>query len=540
MTMEFLQVAEAVAREKDIDKEDILGVMEQAIQMAGRRKHGMHLNVFAQIDRVTGDVVLKQLKEVVTEVIEPINDDELRLAVRENREPEMQPALDEKGKPLSENDTHILVKEAQKLNKEYKEGDFVHYDMPPVDFGRVAAQAAKQVIFQKVRDVERGKEFVEYEHLVGTIVSGIVKRADYNGVTIDMGRAEAFIPREELIQRESYRQNDRVRGYIYKVERSVRGPQIWVSRTHTNFLIEIFKEEVPEIASGVIEVMGAARDAGFRAKIAVKSFDRNLDPVGACVGIRGVRVQAVTSELQGERIDIIEWSADPAEFLVRAMSPSEVTKVVLDEDENRIEVVVPEDKLSLAIGRRGQNVRLASMLTGWDIDVMTEQEETDRRTNEYEAMSAMFIEQLDVDDTLARVLIGEGFTGVDELLQLEATELGNVEGLDADIAAELQKRAAAHISQQADALTKLDVKDDLLNMPGMRAELLLTLAGKGVKTLDDLGDLATDELLEMANDPTLTEKDAQRLIMAARQHWFDEEAAAAATEEAAASEKASA
>jgi N utilization substance protein A len=523
MSLEFLQVAEAVAREKGIEKEDILQVMENAIAMGVRRKYGLHLNVHAAIDRISGELVVKKLREVVTQVMEPVDPEEIRNAQREGREPEMRPAMDSEGKPRKENDIQILQSEAQKSNANIQVGEFIQEDLPEVELGRIAAQSAKQVIFQGVRSVERAREFIEYKDSVGTVVSGIVKKADYKGVTIDLGKAEAFMPRDEMIPRESYRQNDRVRAYIYKVEESQRGAQIWLSRTHPKFLMKLFAEEVPEIQSGTIEILNAARDPGFRAKIAVKSYDRNLDPVGACVGIRGIRVQAVTAELQGERVDIINWSADPVEFLVRAMAPADVTKVVMDEAENRMEVIVPEDKLSLAIGRRGQNVQLASRLTGYNIDVMTEAEESERRTREYEALTNGLIEKLDVDDTLARLLISEGFALVEDLLQVSAEELGRVEGLDTDIAAELQRRATECLENQTAELKKMKVADDLLNFEGLPADLLLTLAKQGVKTLDDFADLATDELLEMANDPTLTKSDAENMIMAARQHWFDDE-----------------
>jgi N utilization substance protein A len=525
MSLEFLQIAEAVSREKDIEKEQVLEVMEQAIQMAARRKYGMDLNIKAIIDRVSGDVTLKKLVEAVQIVTEPTSVEEVRAAHREGREPEMRPACDKRGYPLKQNASQMLLAEAQKINPDIKIGEFLTEDLPPIDFGRVAAQAAKQVIFQKVKDVERSKELEEYADSVGQVISGIVKKADYNGVIVDLGRTEAFLPREEMIARETYRQNDRVRAYIYKVQPAHRGPQVFVSRTHPQFLIELFREEVPEIANGTIEIINAARDPGFRAKIAVKSFDRNMDPVGACVGIRGVRVQAVTQELQGERIDIIEWSSDPAEFLVKAMQPAIVTKVVLDEDENRIEVVVPEDNLSLAIGRRGQNVRLASILTGWDIDVMTEAEESERRTREVELLTQNFIANLDVDEVLARLLISEGFQTVDDLLKVDAAELAQVEGLDEAIAGELQNRAQACLDAAAKKLQKLGMADELVNMQGMNADLLAVLGDNKIKTLDDLGDLATDELMEMLPAGMLTDKQVERLIMAARAHWFaDEEA----------------
>jgi transcription termination/antitermination protein NusA len=531
MALEYLQIAEMVAREKDIEKEQVLEVMEQAIQMAARKKLAAELNlqpleltVQAHIDRVSGDVHIKRLTQVVKMVMEVLSPEEARAAVREGREPEMRPACDKRGYPLKSNPSQILLAEAQKLNPSIQIGEFLMEDMPPRYFdGRVAAQAAKQVIFQKVKDVERAKELEVYKDAVGTIISGIIKRADFNGALIDLGRAEAWLPKDETIQRETFKQGDRIRAYIYKVNPQARGPQIFVSRTHPQYLVELFKEQVPEIQNGTIEVMGAARDPGFRAKIAVKSYDRNLDPVGACVGIRGVRVQAVTTELQGERVDIIEWSPNAAEFLVRAMQPAQVSKVVLDEDDNRIEVVVPQDNLSLAIGRRGQNVRLASILTGWDIDVMTDAEESERRTNEYNVLSSNLMQNLDVDDVLARLLIAEGFRSVDDLMKVGAEEIATIEGLDLGIAQELQNRAQAAITAAAERLSKLGVSDELKAMPGMTADLIIALGEQGVKTLDDLGDLATDELQEMLPAGLLNDKQAQKLIMAARQHWFAEE-----------------
>ncbi len=531
MALEYLQIAEMVAREKDIEKEQVLEVMEQAIQMAARKKLAAELNlqpleltVQAHIDRVSGDVHIKRLTQVVKMVMEVLSPEEARAAVREGREPEMRPACDKRGYPLKSNPSQILLAEAQKVNPNIQIGEFLMEDLPSKYFdGRVAAQAAKQVIFQKVKDVERAKELEVYKDAVGTIISGIIKRADFNGALIDLGRAEAWLPKDETIQRETFKQGDRIRAYIYKVNPQARGPQIFVSRTHPQYLVELFKEQVPEIQNGTIEVMGAARDPGFRAKIAVKSYDRNLDPVGACVGIRGVRVQAVTTELQGERVDIIEWSPNAAEFLVRAMQPAQVSKVVLDEDDNRIEVVVPQDNLSLAIGRRGQNVRLASILTGWDIDVMTDAEESERRTNEYNVLSSNLMQNLDVDDVLARLLIAEGFRSVDDLMKVGAEEIATIEGLDLGIAQELQNRAKAAITAAAERLSKLGVSEELKAMPGMTADLIIALGEQGIKTLDDLGDLATDELQEMLPAGLLNDKQAQKLIMAARQHWFAEE-----------------
>ncbi|MCA3244614.1 MAG: transcription termination/antitermination protein NusA [Alphaproteobacteria bacterium] len=531
MALEYLQIADMVAREKDIEKEQVLEVMEQAIQQAARRKlagelnlQPMDLTVQAHIDRLTGEVSMKRLIKVVPMVLEVTSLEEARAAVREGREPEMRPACDKRGYPLKQNASQILLAEAKKLNPAIGLGEYLMEDLPSRYFdGRVAAMAAKQVIFQKVKDVERAKELEVFKDAVGTIVSGIVKRADHNGALVDLGRAEAFLPKEEIIQRELFKQGDRVRGYIYKVNPQARGPQIFLSRTHPQFIVELFKEQVPEIANGTIEVMGAARDPGFRAKIAVKSYDRNLDPVGACVGIRGVRVQAVTQELQGERVDIIEWSPNAAEFLVRAMQPAQVSKVVLDEDENNIEVVVPQDNLSLAIGRRGQNVRLASILTGWNIDVMTDAEEAERRTKEYEVLSANLMQNLDVDDVLARLLITEGFRSTDDLLKVSPEEIASIEGLNLEVAAELQNRAQAAATAAAERLAKLGVTEELKALPGMSNDLVIALGEQGIKTLDDLGDLATDELLEMLPGGLLTEKQASKLIMAARKHWFAEE-----------------
>lgn len=523
MAIEFLQVAEAVAREKDIEKEQVLEVMEQAIEMACRRKYGMHLDVKAKIDRIDGSVITKRIRKVVEKVMEPVSKDEVRLALREARAPEMQQALDTEGEPLAENDIHLTLKAAQEIDKTLEMGDTVENDIPQFDFGRVAAQAAKQVIFQKVRDVERQKEFAEYEDKVGEIISGIVKRVDYNGIQVDLGGADAFLPREEIIPRESYRVNDRIRAYIYAVQGESRGPQVLLSRTHPQFLVELFKEEVPEIGSGIIEIIGCAREAGARAKIAVKSQDHNLDPVGACVGIRGTRVKAITTELQGERIDIIEWQADPAMYLVQALSPAEVSKIVIDETENRIEVVVPEDKLSLAIGRRGQNVRLASILTGWDIDIMSEQEESDKRVNEFEAISQEFIKRLDIDETLTRLLISEGFNTVDDLVMIPVEELGSIDGLDEAVAVELQRRAQVSIDEYSKEYTKLGVEKELLEMEGMNSNILMAVAKNGVKTLDDFGELSSDELLELLPDGLLSSKQADTIIMEARKHWFSDE-----------------
>ncbi|MFT7433490.1 MAG: N utilization substance protein A [Alphaproteobacteria bacterium] len=523
MSLELLQVADAVAREKDIDKESILMAMEESIQMAARRKYGMHLNVVANMDRLSGDVALKKVVEVVNLVTEPINEEEYRLAQREQRPMEMRTACDKRGYPLTENSMQILLVEAQKRNPDVKLGDFLSEDLPPIAFGRIAAQAAKQVIFQKVREAERVKEYESFKENEGQIVSGTVKRTDYGGTTLDLGTAEGFIPRDELLPRESYRSGDRVRAYIYNVKSEVRGPQVFLSRTHPEFLKKLFEEEVPEIGNGVIEIMGVARDAGFRAKIAVKSYDANLDPVGACVGMRGSRVQNITTELQGERIDIIAWKANPADYLVESLAPAEVSKIVLDEDEQRIEVVVPEDKLSVAIGRRGQNVRLASILTGWNIDIMSEAEEEARRQKEFETVSKSFIEGLDVDETITHVLVNEGFTSINELLMVSIEEIAAIEGFNTDLAIEIQARAQKTIDAQVAELKKAKVEQELVDLHGLKIENLLHVVRKDIKTLDDFAELATDELLELLPEGAMTQHQAESLIMEARKHWFEDE-----------------
>jgi transcription termination/antitermination protein NusA len=388
------------------------------------------------------------------------------------------------------------------------------------------------VIVQKVRDAERQRQYSEYKDRVGEIVNGLVKRVEFGNVIVDLGRAEAILRRDELLPRESFRQGERVRAYIYDVRQEVRGPQIFLSRTHPQFMAKLFAQEVPEIYDGIIEIRAVARDPGSRAKIAVISNDSGIDPVGACVGMRGSRVQAVVAELQGEKIDIIPWSQDPATFVVNALAPAEVAKVVMDEEQRRIEVVVPDEQLSLAIGRRGQNVRLASQLTGWDIDILTEAEESERRTEEFRTRSKMFIDALDVDDVIAHLLVTEGFTSVEEVAFTPLNELAGIEGFDEDVANELQQRARTFLDEQNVKLEarrkELGVSDDIAAIEGMTPALLVAVGEKGVKTLDDLGDLAGDELVEMAQPAVkLDQEQADAIIMAARAHWFADEGAAA-------------
>ena len=421
----------------------------------------------------------------------------------------------------------IPIDEARAVNPDPKVGDFIVDTLPPIDFGRIAAQTAKQVIVQKVRDAERQRQFKEYKDRTGEIVNGLVKRVEFGNVTVDLGRAEAILRRDELLPRESFRTGDRVRAYIYDVRQETRGPQIFLSRTHPQFMAKLFAQEVPEIYDGIIEIKSVARDPGSRAKIAVISHDSSIDPVGACVGMRGSRVQAVVQELQGEKIDIIPWSPDTATFVVNALAPAEVAKVVLDEEAGRIEVIVPDDQLSLAIGRRGQNVRLASMLTGWDIDILTEAEESERRTEETRRLSTVFMEALDIDDVIAHLLVTEGFTSVEDVAFVPLDDLLSIEGFDRDVASELRERARVYIAERNEKLTQqrkdLGVADEVASLEGLTPEHLVKLGEKGVKTLDDLADLASDELIEIVGKDEMNEDDANTIIMAARAHWFEGE-----------------
>ncbi|AUN30553.1 transcription termination factor NusA [Niveispirillum cyanobacteriorum] len=496
--MELLQVADAVAREKNIDKEHVLEAMEEAIKKAGRSKYGHEHDIRARIDRKTGDIQLTRHMEVVEEV---------------------------------ENEAvQVTLAKARRKSPKAQIGDFIIDPLPPIDFGRIAAQTAKQVIVQKVREAERERQYNEYIDRKGEIVNGLVKRVEYGNVTVDLGRAEAVLRRDECLPREHFKTGDRVRAYIYDVRKEPRGPQIFLSRTHPMFMAGLFKAEVPEIYDGIIEIKSVARDPGSRAKIAVISKDSSIDPVGACVGMRGSRVQAVVGELQGEKIDIIPWKPDPATFVVNALAPAEVAKVVLDDEGNKIEVVVPDDQLSLAIGRRGQNVRLASQLTGWTIDIMTEAEERERRQTEFSSRSALFMEALDVDDMIAHLLVNEGFTSVEEIAYVDLDELTRIEAFDEDVAAELQNRAVTFLEQQNEILEtkrrELGVEDDVANIEALSPSMLVKLGEKGVKTLDDLADLAGDELLDIIGKDAMTLDEANEVIMAARAHWFaDEEGA---------------
>jgi N utilization substance protein A len=496
---ELLQVAETVARDKGIEQDEVLEAMEQAIQKAGRSKYGHEHDIRAVIDRSSGEISLARYTEVVDEI---------------------------------ENETtQVLLKDAKKKKADAAVGDFLVDPLPPIDFGRIAAQTAKQVIVQKVRDAERKRQFAEYKDRIGEVVNGLVKRIEFGNVIVDLGRAEALLRRDECIPREHFNNGDRVRAYIMDVREEMRGPQIFLSRTHPQFMAKLFAQEVPEIYDGIIEIMAVARDSGSRAKIAVVSHDSSIDPVGPCIGMRGSRVQAVVGELQGEKIDIIQWSPDPATFIVNALAPAEVAKVVLDEETHRIEVVVPDDQLSLAIGRRGQNVRLASQLSGWDIDILTEAEESERRSEEFRSRSQAFIDSLDVDDVIAHLLVTEGFTSVEEVAFVPLEDLVDIEGFDETIAQELQTRARSYIEARDELLAErgkeLGIQDDLAALEGLTPAMLVALGEKGVKSRDDLADLASDELLEILPAKSLGEEQANAIIMAARAHWFEGEDAPA-------------
>ncbi len=514
---ELLQVADAVAREKSIDRDEVLTAMEQAIQKAGRSRYGHEHDIRAVINRTTGEISLARYTQAVETV-----EDEL---------------------------TQLDLKTAEKIKPGIKAGEFIIDPLPPIDFGRIAAQTAKQVIVQKVREAERQRQFQEYKDRVGEIVNGLVKRVEFGNTTVDLGRAEGVLRRDEILPRENLRASERVRAYIYDVREEQRGPQIFLSRTRPEFMAKLFAQEVPEIYDGIIEIKSVARDPGSRAKIAVLSNDSSIDPVGACVGMRGSRVQAVVAELQGEKIDIIQWSPDPATFVVNALAPAEVTKVVLDEDQKHIEVVVPDEQLSLAIGRRGQNVRLASQLTGWDIRILTEAQESERRQEEFRSRSQMFIDALDVDDVIAHLLVTEGFSSIEEVAFVPIDEITGIEGFDQDLAEELSRRAQAYLADQAEKFAEkrkeLSIADDMVGIPGLTNDMVVTLAENGIKTRDQLAELAGYELSGSEADGEegllgkfkLSEQDANEIIAVARAHWYEaEDAAAAAAAEAAAAE----
>ncbi|MCX7558289.1 transcription termination factor NusA [Sulfitobacter sp. F26204] len=502
--LELLQTAEAVAREKMIDPALVIEAMEESLARAAKSRYGAEMDIHVSIDRKTGRATFTRVRTVV-------EDDEL-----ENYQAE------------------FTVEQAKQYMDNPEVGQQLIEEVPPVEMGRIAAQSAKQVILQKIREAERDRQFEEFKDRAGTIINGLVKREEYGNVIVDVGAGEAILRRNEKIGRESYRPNDRIRVYIKEVRREQRGPQIFLSRTAPEFMAELFKMEVPEIYDGIIEIKAVARDPGSRAKIAVISYDGSIDPVGACVGMRGSRVQAVVNELQGEKIDIIPWNDDQPTFLVNALQPAEVSKVVLDEEAGKIEVVVPEEQLSLAIGRRGQNVRLASQLTGLDIDIMTEEQESQRRQAEFELRTKLFMDNLDLDEFFAQLLVSEGFTNLEEVAYVEVDELLVIDGVDEDTAGELQARARDVLEAQnkaaLEAARALGVEDSLVEFEGLTPQMLEALAKDGVKTLEDFATCADWELAggwttvdgERVKDEGSLEpfeislEDAQSMIMTAR------------------------
>ena len=499
--LELLQIVDAVAREKSIDRAIVLASMEDAMQKAARSRYGQETEVRAEINPKTGEIRFSRLLLVVDEI---------------------------------ENDaTQITLTDAQKKNPRAQIGDWIAESLPPFDYGRIPAQATKQVLVQKIREAERDKQYEMFKDRIGEIINGQVKRVEYGNVVVDLAGAggEAVVRRDELIPREMFRPGDRIRAYVYDVRREARGPQIFLSRTHPQFVAKLFTQEVPEIYDGIVEVKAVARDPGSRAKIAVISNDSSIDPVGACVGMRGSRVQAVVNELQGEKIDIIPWSVDAATFIVNALQPAEVMKVVLDEDTTRIEVVVPDDQLSLAIGRRGQNVRLASQLTGWDIDILTEAEESERRQKEFAERTHTFMEALDVDETVAQLLASEGFRTIEEIAYVEPAELAAIEGFDGDTAAEIQARAngypRAHRGRARRGPPRARRRRRIEGNRGLTTPMLVKLGQNDVKTIEDLAGCATDDLIGWTEegpkkhagflaDFDLSREQAEAMIMAAR------------------------
>ena len=511
--LELLQTAEAVAREKMIDPGLVIEAMEESLARAAKSRYGAEMDIRVAIDRKTGRATFTRVRTVVTEEL------------------------------LENYQAEFTVEQAKQYMENPEVGQQLVEEVPPVEMGRIAAQAAKQVILQKVREAERDRQYEEFKDRAGTIINGLVKREEYGNVIVDVGRGEAVLRRNEKIGRESYRPNDRIRVYIKEVRREQRGPQIFLSRTAPEFMAELFKMEVPEIYDGIIEIKAVARDPGSRAKIAVISYDSSIDPVGACVGMRGSRVQAVVNELQGEKIDIIPWNEDQPTFLVNALQPAEVTKVVLDEEAGKIVVVVPDDQLSLAIGRRGQNVRLASQLTNLDIDIMTEEEESKRRQAEFEVRTKLFVDSLDLDEFFAQLLVSEGFSSLEEVAYVDVDELLVIDGVDEATAGELQARARDVIeAENTRAMARareLGVEDSLVNFEGLTPQMIEALADDGVKTLEDFATCADWELAggwttvdgERVKDEGVLEKfevdlaEAQNMVMTARimLGWVDPE-----------------
>lgn len=510
--LELLQIADAVAREKSIDKEIVIEAIEDAITKGARSRYGAEHDIRAAINPTTGELTLKRYITVVPD------DADLEGQIGMMR-----------------------LSDAKRRERGAEVGQVLEEVLPPFEFGRVQTQMARQVVTHKVREAERERQHEEFKDRVGEVINGAVKRVEYGNVVVDLGRGEGIMRRDQSIPRENFNIGDRIRCYIYDVRREVKGPQIMLSRAHGGFMAKLFAQEVPEVYDGVIEIRAVARDPGSRAKMAVLSNDGSIDPVGACVGMRGSRVQAVVAELQGEKIDIIQWSPDEATFIVNALAPAEVTKVVMDEEDGRVEVVVPDDQLSLAIGRRGQNVRLASQLTGWQIDITTESQESERRQREFAERTQLFQEALDVDEMVAQLLVTEGFAAIEDVAYVDEAELASIEGFDEDTAIELQTLAREALEREAAELdarrVELGVDDAVLSVEGVSLQMAVALGEAGVKTLEDLADLATDELRgafetregERVRQPGALEsfhlsiEDAEQIILRARvaAGWID-------------------
>lgn len=482
---EILQIADAVAREKSISRDIIISAMEQAIQTAGRKKYGLDHNIKAEINKKTGEVKLYRLFEVVENVEDFF--------------------------------TQISLQDAKEKDPEVVIGSFVSELLPPIDLGRVAAQIAKQVIVQKVRDAEREKQYEDFKDRVGEILSGVVKRVEFGNVIVDLGRAEAIMTREYSIKGEVFKVGDRIKAYVEDVIKETKGPQIILSRTNDNMLAKLFELEVPEIYEGTIEIIAIARDPGSKAKIAVFSRDTSVDPVGSCVGMRGNRVKAITSELAGERIDVIMWHKDVAQFIINSLAPAEISKVIMDEEKNRVEVILPTEQLSIAIGRRGQNVRLASKLTGWNIDVMTDDQASKRRADEFNSASEIFMAALDVEEVIAQLLVVEGFTRLEHIAAADISAIASIEGFDNELASELQSRALTYINKQNEEiitqLEELGVQQDLVDLlSDVEPKYLLSLAEYGIKTIEDIGELTVQEFKSLVPNSRMSDSDIASMI----------------------------
>tara|TARA_Y100001970_G_C14164129_1_gene820266 strand:+ start:6 stop:1526 length:1521 start_codon:yes stop_codon:yes gene_type:complete len=495
---EMLQVANNVAQEKNIDQDSVFSAMEQALEKSARVKYGNERDIRVQIDRNTGDINLKSYLTVVESYSE-------------------------------EQAKEILLVDAKKIKSDVSIGEFITKDLPPIELGRVAAQNAKGVIIQKVREADKSKQYEEYKDKIGEIAIGIVKRIEFGNLIVDLGKSEAIIKREELIPRETFKNGDRVRAYIYEVKNDLKGYQVFLSRTHPQFVAKLFTQEVPEIYEGVIKVKSVARDPGSRAKISIYTEDTTIDPVGACVGMRGSRVQAVVNELQGEKIDIVTWSENQATFLANALAPAEVSKIFLYEEKNKVEVVIPDEQLSLAIGRKGQNVKLASGLTNLEIDILTEDEESDRRQQEFKDKSAMLSEILDVEDVIAQLLVTEGYVSVDSIATENLENLEKIEGFDTDLATEILSRAKNYLEELEQSNLKLvneKIQDEnLKNIEGMTISMLALLAKENILTLNDFAELATFELIDkeegIFKSLEVEEDLVNNMIMEARKNWFE-------------------